>query len=109
MATRLDITIDQGSTFNLVFDVLDDNSDPLDLSGCTVAGQMRKNYTTNVSTTFSTSIANTNEVTLSLTATQTANITADIYFYDVELNDGASVITRIIQGRVTVTPEVTKI
>ncbi len=109
MATRIDLLIDQGSTFTLAFDVLDDNSDPLDLSAYTVAGQMRKNYSTNVSTTFTTSIANTNEVTLSLTATETTAITADRYVYDVELDDGASTITRIIQGRVTVTPEVTKI
>ncbi len=109
MATRLDIIIDQGSTFTLSFDVEDANNDPFDLSGYTVAGQMRKNHNSSNSTSFSTAIANTNEITISLTATQTANLVADRYVYDVEIDDGASTITRIIEGVSTVTPEVTKI
>jgi hypothetical protein len=48
------------------------------------------------------------EVTLSLTATQTAALTAGRYVYDVELTIG-STVSRVIEGIVTVTPEVTKI
>ncbi len=109
MATRLNITIEQGSTFSLAFDVNDSDGDPFDLAGHTITGQMRKHYNTaNATVSFTTAIANTNEITLSLTATQTTNIVADKYVYDVEMDDGSSTITRVIEGVVHVTPEVTR-
>lgn len=109
MATRLNITIEQGSTFSLTFDVNDADGTPFDLDGHTVTGQMRKHYnTTNAAISFTTGIANTNEITLSLTATQTADIVADKYVYDIEMDDGSNTITRVVEGVVYVTPEVTR-
>jgi len=47
-------------------------------------------------------------VALGLTATQTANLVPGRYVYDVEVVSGANVVSRIIEGIVTVTPEVTR-
>jgi len=80
----------------------------MDLSGHTAAAQMRRYYKANTAVTFSTAISN-NQITLNLTAFQTANVDAGVYFYDVEIDDGSNTVTRVLQGSVSVTPEVTKI
>ena len=49
----------------------------------------------------------TGQVTLSLTATVTAGLASGRYVYDVELTTG-STVSRVLEGLVTVSPEVTK-
>lgn len=109
MATKANLVIDQGSTFSTDLNLTDENGDPLQLLGYTANSQVRKWYTsTNAAATFTTEIdSNTGVVTLSLTANQTSNLVAGRYVYDVELNDG-SVISRIVEGIITVTPQVTR-
>jgi hypothetical protein len=46
-------------------------------------------------------------ITLGLTANQTSNLVAGRYVYDVELTEGGEV-SRIVEGIVTVTPQVTR-
>jgi hypothetical protein len=68
---------------------------------------MRKWYTSaNPTAVFTTEIVD-GTVMLSLSATETANISAGRYVYDIELTTG-NTITRIVEGIVTVTPEVTR-
>lgn len=109
MATKSNLVIDQGSTFSTDLTLTDENGDMLLLAGYTANSQMRKWYTSSSpAATFSTSInANLGVVTLSLTANQTSNLVAGRYVYDVELNDGSE-ISRIVEGIVTVTPQVTR-
>jgi hypothetical protein len=45
---------------------------------------------------------------MSLTDGQTANIKAGRYLFDVETVDTGGVVTRILEGIITVTPGVTK-
>ena len=109
MATKANIIIDQGTTFSTVINLTDDNGDPIDLTGYTGDSEMRKHYTSSNSQSFSIALGgNTGTVTLSLTAGQTANLTAGRYVYDVEVTSGANVVSRIVEGIVTVTPEVTR-
>jgi len=109
MATKANIIVDQGTTFATTIYLTDDNGDPIDLTGYTGRSQMRKHYTSSNSQSFSVSLSNTvGSVSLALTAVQTANIVAGRYVYDVEVVSGANVISRIIEGIVTVTPEVTR-
>ena len=109
MATKANITVDQGTTFSTTISLTDDNGDPIDLTGYTGRSQMRKHYTSSNSQSFSVSLSNTEgTVALSLTAAQTANLTAGRYVYDVEVVSAANVVSRIIEGIVTVTPEVTR-
>lgn len=107
MALKANITIDQGTDFSTSIDVTDDNGDPTDLSGFTGAAQMRKHYTSSNSFSFSVAVAN-GSVTLSMNSATTANITAGRYVYDCELTSGSNVVTRIVEGIVTVTPQVTR-
>lgn len=108
MATKANLVIDQGATFEVVLDLTDENGDVLNLIGYTANSQLRKWYTSSNSTNFTTSIDDiAGTITLSLTANQTANLTAGRYVYDVELTN-SGVISRIIEGIVTVTPNVTR-
>jgi hypothetical protein len=109
MAIKANLVIDQGATFSVDFNLTDENDDVLNLNGFTSRSQMRKWYTSsNAAATFTTSIdVDTGVVTLELTAVQTSGITAGRYVYDVELINGA-VVSRVVEGVVTVTPEVTR-
>ena len=107
MATKANLVIDQGSSFSITINLSDVNGDPLNVTGYTTSGQMRKHYTSSNAVNFSTAISN-GELSLTLTSEQTANIVAGRYVYDVELTDQSNNITRIVEGIVTVTPEVTR-
>lgn len=109
MATKANLVIDQGSTFSTDLNLTDENGDPLALIGYTANSQIRRWYTsTNASAAFSTSVNTASGViTLSLTANQTSNLVFGRYVYDVEISDGSE-ISRIVEGIVTVTPQVTR-
>lgn len=109
MATKANLVIDQGSSYSVTLDLTDENGDVIDLSNYTANSQIRKWYTSsNPAATFSTTVnASSGELTLSLSANQTSNLVAGRYVYDVELNSGG-IISRIVEGIITVTPQVTK-
>ena len=70
---------------------------------------MRKSYEASTKTDFTTAkVDNTGKVTISLTAAQTATLKPGRYVYDVEIAS-ASETLRVLEGLVTVTPEVTKV
>jgi len=78
---------------------------------------MKKNYNSDSADThdFSTIVASPASdgiVTLSLTNTQTDALKAGRYVYDVEISfvdsDANTVVERILEGRIQVTPSVTK-
>lgn len=109
MAIKANILIDQGTTFSTVITVTNDDGEPLILNNYTGAAQMRKHYTSSNSTAFSVAIdGTTGEITLSMTANQTSNLVAGRYVYDVELTDANNAVSRIVEGIVTVTPQVTR-
>jgi len=107
MSAKANIVIDQGSTFSTEINLTDENGFPMNLGDYTANSQMRKWYTSaNPTAVFTTEIVD-GTVMLSLSATETANISAGRYVYDIELTTG-NTITRIVEGIVTVTPEVTR-
>ena len=110
MATKANLVIDQGSTFSTDLNLTDENGDPLSLIGYSANSQVRKWYTsTNASATFTTSVNTaTAIITLSLNANQTSNLDSGRYVYDVELIDSSNNVTRLMEGIVTITPEVSK-
>ena len=110
MALKADILIEQGATFSTSIDVTDNDGVPTNLTGFTAAAQMRKHYTSANAFTFTSSVvANAGIVTLSMNANTTNSITAGRYVYDCELTDTNGVVSRLIEGIVTITPGVTRI
>jgi hypothetical protein len=111
MAGYAELTIDQGSTFDAALSLVGDDGVAIDLSGCTVRGQIRKAYTSanaaaNIVCTITDAVGG--NVDIGLSAATTANIKFGRYVYDIEYVDTFGTITRIVEGIVTVTPEVTR-
>lgn len=101
--------MDQGATFSTVITLTDRDNNIIDLTNYTGAAMMRKTYTSSNSHSFAVALSNTTgTVTLSMNANSTANVSAGRYVYDLELTDGSSVVSRVLEGIVTVSPNVTR-
>ena len=109
MAIYSNLVIDQGSTFSADIDVTDSVGDPLNLTGYSVAGQIRKSYASSTAVDFSGSVysATNGTVRIQLSATQTNAMKAGRYVYDVEIDNGSLTI-RIVEGQGEVRPGVTR-
>ena len=112
MAGRLNLTVDQGSTFvaDLTWDI---DGDPVDLTTYTARMQVRERVAAD---TVVLDLADGSGITLGgvegtvaieFTAAQTAALSPRRYVYDLELIAGAYV-KRLVQGSITVKPEVTR-
>lgn len=111
MASVSNLAIDQGTTYETQIQVNDDTGSARNLVGFTVRGQLRRSYysANSVNWTAQINAPSEGEVTISLSAAQTANLRPGRYVYDIELVANAdSSVERLIEGIVTVYPEVTK-
>jgi hypothetical protein len=82
-----------------------------DLTGMQAKGQIRRSYySANATATFIVSIPSPTEggIILNLAANTTANIAAGRYVYDVAIKDSSNTITRVLEGTVSVLPQVTR-
>jgi len=108
MAAKVNIVIDQGATFNTTYTIHDAIDEPIDFTGFTANSQIRKSYSSSNSYTFDIILNNTGLVTLSMNAATTSSIVAGRYVYDVEVESQSGIRSRIVEGIVTVTPQVTR-
>lgn len=114
-AGKLNIVIEQGATFNPVLTYRDENAALIDLSGYTARMQIRlaksdlafiHELTTENSGITLGGVAGT--ITLLITDTDTAAFTFTDAVYDLELISGGGIVTRLIEGTVTLSAEATK-
>lgn len=110
MATISNLFVDQGSDYATVITVLSGANVPLDLNGYTVKSQMRKSFSSSQAFNFTTSLfdAANGKVKLALTAAQSAEIPAGRWLYDVEITSSIGAKKRVVEGIVTVTPQITQ-
>ena len=108
MAQKVNIVIDQGTTFSTTFTILDDNGNPVDFTNYSAQAQMRKSYSSSTSFEFGITLYSAGTVTLSMNAATTGSISAGRYVYDVESQSPAGAVTRLVEGIVTITPQVTR-
>lgn len=111
MAIVSNLAIDQGSTYSATILLNDETGTARNLTLFSARAQMRRSYYSVSNVSFSVSINNPleGEIELSLTAAQTANLKYGRYVYDVELVSNSNVtVERILEGIVTVYPEVTR-
>lgn len=111
MATVSNLFVDAGANYSNIITVAASNGQALDLTGYTVASQMRKSYQSSTAYNFSASIyqAASGKVRLQLTDTQSAAIPAGRWLYDVEITSPSGTKTRVVEGIVTVSPQITQI
>lgn len=110
MAISINHDMDQGSNFSFSVIAKGATGVALDLSsGYTAYSQMRRYPSSKTAVTLATAITgSTGNINVSLSATGTAAVKEGTWFYDVELAKGSNV-TRLVQGMITVYPEVTRI
>jgi hypothetical protein len=116
MAVSYNTVIDQGADWYLTVTYENPNGTPINLTGYSAALQLRSLPSDATAvltlTTANTGIAITaltGVVAIHATATQTRAIDEGTYYYDLEITDTfTSVVTRLVQGQVVVSPEVTR-
>ena len=113
MAAVANLIIDQGANFSSDITVKDANGNAFDLTGYTAEAKLAKGYSsTRTRTTMTSTIASdptSGIVSLSLTSAQTTALDApERYVYDVEITQTSTGnVTRVIEGIITVRPNVT--
>jgi len=109
MATKLNLIIDQGTTFTKTFTANDSSGSPINFTGYSGLSQIRKAYTSSNSIPFAVNLNSNGIVTLTLSASNSAMLTSGRYVYDVRvIANTTNSYTRIVEGLVTITPQVTR-
>ena len=110
MAIKANIIIDQGTDFSALVDVSTSTNTVYDLTGYTVAGQMRKNYSSTSATTFGCSHNGVlGQISITLSNAITDALSPVRYLYDIEITSAGGSKSRVVQGTVTVTAGMTRI
>lgn len=112
MSNKLDLEIKQGQDESFLLTIKDENGAPQDLTGFTFKGEARDQYQGKLFFSFSFDVKNQTtdtgkvEMILSRSATSRLKVAGKtILVYDVEMT--SSTTTRIIEGKINFTPEVT--
>ena len=116
-AVTHNITIEQGATLRLTFKWETKDGlgvvTPVDLSSYTARMQVRQNTTADTAVLSLTSpgditLGADGSIVVEATPAQTAAINIRAGVYDLELEDSTGRVTRFVQGKVAVSPEVTR-
>lgn len=114
-AGTLDFMIEQGATFNLLLTWKIDNV-PVNITNWTARLQARVDVEDTETVLSMTTDAGggitlggaAGTISLDRTATQTALLPAGSYVYDLELISGVGAVTRLVQGELDISAEVTR-
>lgn len=107
-ALKYDLVIEQGSTYRRTIPVLNDAGVPISLDGWTARGQIRRNYgSPDVAYVLGLTVGDT-DVELEIPAEDSSEWPWRSGVYDIEIVDADGAPTRLLQGTVTVLPEVTR-
>jgi len=118
VAGRYDLLIDQGSTYTRTFSYKDFNGDPQDLTGHTARLMIRKTHNASGNPLFDSdpfpgtlSIPTplSGQIELTLTDEETELLPAPLEaVWDLELEDAGGVVLRLVEGKVIISPNVTR-
>ena len=111
---KRDIVIPQGTSFPITLKYKDSNGDAIDITGASCEMQLRKTLeqtTPDLTCTIANGKAfvnGSNQFGVTLTPADTASLDATTYYYDIELTLASSDVTRVMEGKATITREVTR-
>lgn len=111
---RMDFTYPQGTDYTLNVTVKDSAGVTTDLTGYTVRGQARPSYDGSLSfqfvCTLLSQITNTGQFAAAIPKTAITSVLSDqqSLVYDIEIESSSGTVTRVLEGVITVTPEVTR-
>ena len=109
-AGTYNFVLDQGATFTRQLTVKDDGS-AMNLTGYSVASKMRSTHdSSTVVGTFTCTISNASGgvILMTMPSSTTGAIEEGMYVYDIEITGSTGIVTRLMEGTVTVNPEVTR-
>jgi hypothetical protein len=109
MAIKTNLVVDQGTNFVYNIYLIDAAGDPFPLVDYTANSQIRRSYT---SASYATMNVAINEVggiiTLSMNSDITGSLSNNRYVYDLELTSNTGIVSRIVEGYVSVNLGVTR-
>lgn len=111
-----DITIEQGANFSLPLTWKDENGTPINLTGYFARMQIRQDYDADEAILSLDSTVGGGivlggafgTITISIDAGATADLAQTDAVYDLELESVSGIVTRLVQGRVFISREVTR-
>lgn len=103
-AASLNLTIEQGTDFEVAFTVRNKTGAPLNLLSYTATSSLKKHYTSTTSYPFTVTFVDRSNgrISISMTDTQTDTISGGRYVYDVVLISPSGIKTRALEGFVIV-------
>lgn len=103
-AAALNLTIEQGTDFEVKFTVRNKSGAPLNLLSYTATSSLRKHYTASTSYPFTVTFLDraNGRIALSMTDTVTSTLAEGRHVYDVVLTSPSGLKSRAIQGSVIV-------
>ena len=111
-AANYDILIEQGATYRQEFIWKDSEGEAIDLSGYTARMKIRQLKTDNVIVSLTSGsgiqLSSGGSIIVSISATDTEMLPLCRARYDLELVNGSGTVTRLLQGFVTISAEVTR-
>jgi len=110
MSAQNNLTLDQGTDFTYNINLIDSAGVAVDISNFTANAQLRTSYTSNVFFTVNATVseANVGLITLSMNSYTTSTLKASRYLYDLILISNNNITSRLMEGTITVNPEVTR-
>ena len=115
-------TIEQGTTFKRTFKYKDSTGTAISLESHAIRMQVRKTVESSTvelsitetsgngtpATVFDVSTTNTNEFDLIISKEDTAAMSFNTAVYDIEIQDASGNVTRLLQGKIKLSKEVTR-
>lgn len=113
MSNSYDISIEQGSSFNLSLTARDITGEPINLSGYATSGELRYSYGSsgvllNLNPTVDPSLVS-GIINISLTPEQTASLPVTKAVYDIEVISSGGFVFKAIRGYAEIAPEVSRV
>ena len=110
MAAYSELFLEQYADFSTNINIDDTQGDAINLAGYSASSQMRKSYYSSTAYNFVVQITNAaqGEITISMNSANTANMSPGRYVYDLNITDRNSVVTRVVEGIVLVSPGATR-
>lgn len=112
MAAYIELYMDQGATFNNSVTLVNDSTNTaINVASYTIRSQMRRSHwSANATANLVCTVADAANgiITVGLAAANTSNIRSGRYVFDLEIQDSSNTVTRLLEGIITVTPEVSR-
>lgn len=119
MAAQFNLDLDAGADFQITFEFENSDATPIDLTGYSARMMVRRQHTSEtVSLSLTSPVGGlvvsgpAGEVAVTVNKTQTAGLSStnavEKYVYDLEVESGAGVVTRAMEGTFIVRPQVTR-